>query len=45
VYLIGAQIMLGADSPDQAQHILEYLIEHYPTDPSAVQARRYLAQL
>jgi tetratricopeptide (TPR) repeat protein len=43
VYLVGAQLMAEfAGKPDEARHILQYLLQKYPTDATATDATRYL---
>ncbi len=47
VYLIGAQLMLqqGGPATEQARHILQALVQKYPNDPAAGEARRTLDRL
>ena len=45
-YLIGAQLMAEwGGKPDEARHILQYLLKRYPTDSIAAEAGRYLQVL
>ncbi len=46
IYLIGAQLMAEwGGQPDQARHILQYLLKRYPSDAVATEAGRYLQVL
>ena len=46
IYLIGAQLMAEwGGKPDEAQRILQHLLNRYPTDAVATEAGRYLEVL